>query len=230
MVRVAALVFVLTGAAVAAAVALAAPSPKALRASIFAAAKKQHSVHYVEHALAPSLRQTMVADVAGNRGIQRVTFTLQGRKGQFTVRVVKRIAYVRGNALGLQSAGLSSADAARYHGRWVSIPPSNQLYTDLAADVTLRSFLHDIYPAAPLTLVRTTIRSKEVTGVHGTNRESGVTFLEALFPDSKLRPLGVTDVDRKSGFVDATTISRWNEAVHVRAPAHAVRLPPGVGA
>ena len=231
MVRILALLTaVALAAAVAATVALAARSPKSLRASIFAAARKQHSVHYVEHAVAPSLRQTMVADVAGSRGIQKITFTLQGKKGHFTVRVVKRIAYVRGNALGLQSAGLTAADAARYQGRWVSIRPSNHLYPDLAADVTLPTFLHDIYPAAPLALVRTTIRSKEVTGVRGTNRESGITFQEALFPDSKLRPLGVTDVDKSSGFVDATTISHWNEAVHVRAPAHAVPLPAGVGA
>jgi hypothetical protein len=231
MVRIVGIVIaVALAAAVAAAVALAAQSPKALRASIFAAARRQHSVHYVEHAVAPRLRQTMVADVAGNRGIQKVTFTLQGKKGQFTVRVVKRIAYVRGNPLGLESAGLTAADAARYQGRWVLIPPSNHLYSDLAADVTMPTFLHDIYPRAPLTLVRTTIGSKEITGVHGINRESGITFLEALFPDSKLRPLGVTDVDKKDGFADVTNMSRWNEAVHVKAPAHAVRISSGVGA
>jgi hypothetical protein len=92
MARVAALIFVLVAAAVAAAVAFAAQSPKALRAEIFAAARKQHSVHYVDVGAAQGLKQTMVGDVAATRGIQRISFTLQGKKGEFTVLVISRTA------------------------------------------------------------------------------------------------------------------------------------------
>lgn len=167
----------------------------------------------------------MVGDVAGNRGIQKIVFTIQGKKGLFTVIVVNRLAYVRGNAFALQSnLGFTSAQAAQYDGRWISVPPGNAKYKDLAASVTLPSFLHDIYPTAPLGLVKATIGGRKVTGVRGINREPGVKFVEALFPDSRHLPLAVSDIDVSKGFVDAIKISRWNERVHVTAPANAVPI------
>src|SRR5215471_12585720 len=39
----------------------------------------------------------MVVDVAGTRGIQRIGLTLQGKSGNFTVIVVKRVAYLGGD-------------------------------------------------------------------------------------------------------------------------------------
>lgn len=231
MARIATLVAVLAAAAAVTAVAVASTrSPKSLRAAIFAAARKQHSVHYVEQGAASVLRQTMVSDVAKTRGIQRISFTLQGKKGQFTVIVVNRIAYLRGNSLALHGyLGFTSAQAATYHGRWISIPPGNRRYEDLAASVTLPSFLHGIYPSAPLALVTTTVGGHKITGVRGTNKQGGVTFQEAVLPDAKLRPLAVSDVDAKHGFIDAVKIGRWNETVHVKAPAGAVPIATVTG-
>ena len=101
MTRIVTCALVVAVAAGAAAVAFAAQSPKALRASIFAAARKQHAVHYVESGAAQGLHQTMVGDVAGARGSQRITFTIQGRTGSFTVLVVHRTAYLRGTSFAL---------------------------------------------------------------------------------------------------------------------------------
>jgi hypothetical protein len=230
--RIAALLAVLAVAAATTAVALAASrSPKELRSAIFAAAKKQHSVHYVEHGAAAGLRQTMVCDVAKTRGIQRISFTLRGKKGHFTVIVVKRVAYLRGSAYALHGyLGYTPTQAATYHGRWISIPPTNRRYKDLAASVTFSSFLHDIYPSAPLRLVTTTNGGRTVTGVSGTNDEAGpAKFMEVVFPDSRLRPLAVSDVDAKLGFIDTLKIGRWNEAVRVTAPANAVPISTVIG-
>ena len=227
MARIAVLLAILAAAASAAAVALATTrTPKELRAAIFTAARKEHSVHYVEHAAAARLRQTMVCDAARTRGIQRITFTLAGKRGHFIVIVVKRIVYLRGSAYALHGyLGFTPAQAAAYHDRWVSVPPANRRYKDLAASVTLPSFLHDIYPRAPLALATTTVGGRKITGVRGTNKEAGgVRFEEALFPDPKLRPLAVSDIDTKLGFVDGVKLGRWNEAVHVTAPAHAVPI------
>jgi hypothetical protein len=224
--RFAALVVVLAAAAAAAGLALAAQSPKQLRTAIFAAAGKQHSVHYVEHGAAQNLRQTMVSDVAKTRGIQSISFTLGGKNGQFTVIVVKRVAYLRADTYALDSyLGFTAAQAARYHGRWISVPPASKKYNALAASVTLPSFLHDIYPSAPLALVTTAVGGQRLTGVRGTNVEpGGVHFVETVFPDSKDRPLAVADIDARQGFIDALKISRWNEAVHVAAPSNAVPI------
>jgi hypothetical protein len=226
MARVAVLISVLALAAVVAGVALAVTrSPRALRAAIFASARTQHSVHYVEHGVAQGLHQTMVADVAATRGMQRVSFTLGGKKGQFTVRVVGRTAYLLGDTVALEGyLGFTSAQAAQYHGRWISVTPSSHMYKALAASVTLPSFLHDIYPSAPLALVTAKIGGRKVMGVRGINREPGVRFVEAVYPDSKLRPLEVADIESSKRFIDEIKISRWNEPVHVQAPANAVPI------
>lgn len=223
--RVVVLVVILAAAAAGAVAAVAGNSPKALRAAIFAKARQQHAVHYVELGAARGLSQTMVGDVAATRGVQRVKFAIGGRRGRFTVLVVKRIAYLRADRFTLHVYfGFTAAQAARDHGRWISVRPGNSRYKDLASSVTLPSFLHDIYPGAPLALVRSKIGGRTVTGVRGTNREPGVRFVEALFPDAKLRPLGVSDVEPSKGFLDAIRISRWNEPVHVKAPANAVPI------
>ena len=71
MLRLAAVVAVVTATAAIAAVALAAQSPRTLRATIFATAKKQHSLHYVERDAAPGLLQTMVSDISRRSGVHR---------------------------------------------------------------------------------------------------------------------------------------------------------------
>lgn len=236
MARVIAIVAVIGVAAALAAVALAAQSPKALRAGIFAAAKKQHSLHYVEQAAAPGLRQTMVSDVGGTRGSQKISFELPGKngqteKGQFTVRVVKPMVYFRADTVAMQDyLGFTAAQTAAYHGKWIAVRPGQDKYKDLAASVTMSSFLHDIYPAAPLRLVTASIGGHKVTGVAGTNRQSaGIKFRTAVFPDSKMRPLAVSDVETSKRFIDGLKISRWNEAVRVTAPANAVPITTVVG-
>jgi hypothetical protein len=225
--RILACALVLAAAAGVATVAFAAQSPKGLRASIFAAARKQRSVHYVENGEAQGLHQTMVGDVAGTRGSQRITFKSQGRSGSFTVLVVHRTAYLRGTSFALSGyLGFSSAQASRFHGRWISVPASNKMYSNLAASVTLPSFLHDIYPRAPLKLAKATIDGHTRTGVRGTHTEPGLKFEEEIFPQAKppLLPVAVADIEPSRGFLDSIRISRWNERVSVQAPANAVPI------
>ncbi len=231
MVRVVATVAVLGVAVALASVALAAQSPKALRTAIFAAAKKHHSLHYVEQGTAPGLVQIMVTDVGAKRGVQNVSFTLKGKKGQsekgqFTVRVVKPLVYLRADEVAMRDfLGFTAAQATTYHGNWIVVRPGQHRYKDLAASVTMSSFLHDIYPSAPLAIVKTSIGGHKFTGVSGTNKAGGGIKLKmAVFPDSKKRPFAVADVDRRDKFVDVLKISRWNEAVHVQAPANSVPI------
>ena len=150
--RAAFFVLVIAVAAGAAVVALAATqSPRKLRTEIFNTARKQRSVHYEEHAVGPGLTQTMASDVARKRGVQRISFTLGKKKGRFTARVVNKTAYLRGDTEALHGYfGFTAAQAARYAGRWIAVRRGQPKYNDLAASVTLPSFLHDIYPGTPL--------------------------------------------------------------------------------
>jgi hypothetical protein len=122
--------------------------------------------------------------------------------------------------------GFTAAQAAAYHDKWIVVPPGQHLYKALATAVTMPSFLHEIYPSAPLALVKTTIGGRKYTGVRGTNdtEGGGFKFVQSVFPDSKMRPFAVSAVDRGKGFVSAVKISRWNQAVHVTAPTGAVPL------
>ena len=231
MFRLVALAAVAAATAALAGVALAAQSPRALRTAIFATAKKQHSLHYVERDSAAGLHQTMVAGISGRHGVQRISFTLNGNgrsaKGQFTVRVVEPRVYFRADTVAMQDyLGFTAAQAAAYHDKWIVVPPGQHLYKALATAVTMSSFLHEIYPSAPLAFVKTTIGGRKYTGVRGTNdtEGGGFKFVQSVFPDSKMRPFAVTAVDRGKGFVSAVKISRWNQAVHVTAPKGAVPL------
>jgi hypothetical protein len=229
--RLAAIGAVVAATAALAAAAFAAQSPKALRTAIFAAAKKQHSLHYVERDTAPGLHQSMVSDIAGKRGVQKISFTLNGNgrtaKGQFTVRVVEPRVYFRADKVAMQDyLGFTAAQAATYHDRWIVVPRGQHLYKALAAAVTIPSFLQEIYPSAPLALVKTSIGGRRYTGVRGTNdtEGGGFKFVERVFPDSKMRPFAVSAVDRSKGFVSALKISRWNRTVRVTAPTGAVSI------
>lgn len=231
MFRLTAIVAVVAASAALAAVALAARSPKALRSAIFATAKKQHSLRYLERDIAPGLHQSMVSDISGKRGVQRISFTLAGNgrsaKGQFTVRVVEPLVYFQADKVAMHDyLGFTVAQAAAYHGKWIVVRPGQHRYKALAEAVTMSSFLRDIYPSAPLTLARTSIGGHAYTGVRGTNSTEGAgfKFVETVFPDSKLRPFAVSAVDRSKGFVSALKISRWNQAVRVPAPAGAVPI------
>jgi hypothetical protein len=229
--RCIAIVAAVSAAAALAAVALAAQSPRELRAAIFATAKKQHSLHYVERDSAAGLRQTMVSDISRKRGVQRISFTLSGNgrtaKGRFTVRVVNSLVYFRADQVAMHYyLGFTAAQTAAYHDKWIVVRPGQHRYKDLAAAVTMPSFLQEIYPSAPLALAKTSIGGRKYTGVRGTNDVTGggFKFVESVFPDSKMRPFAVSAVDRGKGFVSAVKISRWNQAVRVTAPADAVPI------
>lgn len=231
MFRFAASVAVLAATAALAAVAFAARSPRALRAAIFATAEKQHSLRYVERDAAPGLRQEMVSDISGKRGVQRVSFTLQGNgrsaQGGFTVRVVEPLVYFRADEVSMHDyLGFTAAQAATYHDKWIVVRRRQHLYKNLAEAVTIPSFLRDIYPSAPLTLARTSIGGHEYTGVRGTNSTEGAgfKFVDTVFPDSKMRPLAVSAVERSKGFVSAVRLSRWNHAIRVPVPPDAVPI------
>lgn len=222
MKRVGILLLVLAAAAVAGAAAFASQSPKAVRASIFAAARTRHSVHYVSVSIGKA-RTNMEADVGADRGIQRIAFTKSGRTGHVTVIVVGKTAYVRGDAFTLHNyMEFTKAQASRYAGRWISIqPPQNAAVVQA---VTFPSFLHELQ-SPKLRAVRVLmgkIVGQKVIGVRSTGKVHGLQFESTLFAmRGPLRlPLQEEDVVPKKGFRTFVMMTRWNEHVHVSAPAH----------
>lgn len=230
--RIGALVLVIAAAAVAAAAARAAQSPRQLRAAMLKAASARHSVHYVSTSSAPGHAIRIVSDVGRGRGIQRIRVTSQGQSGPATVLVVGRSAYIRGNAFTLHDYfPLTQAQAARYAGTWISIPSTSGAFAAVAADATFASFLSDLLPRKHLAVVRARIAGRKAVGVRGTVRQGKLELVETVYAPARGKPLPFEEKAVAVGGPgrSRTRMSRWNEPVHVAAPAHAVPISTVVG-
>jgi hypothetical protein len=204
----------------------AATAPKALRAAILKAELAQRSVHYVtttsrpEAAIVVGVRTRDVADVARNRGIQRwKVFWFGGRTGHLTIRLVHSTVYFRGDAVGVLWIGLSPSSSA---GRWFSIRHNSVAYSTFARNLTIGSFARDVVPDSHLSLVRGTVGGRTVRGLRGAAPEGGV--LTTYVPEGGTsRPAEAIEVEHGAQFgIGHTTLTNWNEPVHVKAPAHSV--------
>ena len=232
MSRIGVLVLVLATAALTAAVALAAQSPKQLRAAMFAAASARHSVHYVSTTSAPGRTIRIVGDVGPKLGSQRITLKLGGHSGQAAVLVVGGSAYIRGNAFTLQNFfPFTQAQATKYAGQWISIPSTSGAYSAVSADATFSSFLADLLPTTDLSLVRAKVAGKSAVGLRGMIRQAGTKLVETVYAPASGTPLPFSEKAVVNGSKGAgvTRISRWNEAVHITAPPNAVPITTVVG-
>jgi hypothetical protein len=221
--RVGVAVGVVVAASSFAAFALAAQSPRSLLASMLRSARARHSVHYVTRAgLGADSKVVIVGDVAADRGVQRVTEKFGKRSNTLKVIVVGATAYVRGGKRGLENqVGLTSARASRYAGRWISIPKGTELYGLVVDGATLPAFLRSIVPASHSRFKErsTTIRGTKVIEIRALSKNGE---LDLAAPLRGGPPVEETQV--AGGGAGSTTMSRWNEAVQVQAPPHAVPI------
>jgi hypothetical protein len=224
--RLAALALVLAAAAGSAAAALAGASPQARRAAILGAVDAKHSVHYVSRNQGGGRTVILDSDVGPGIGVQRVVFLAGNAAGSGTILIVHRTAYLRGDAFAMREFGFKKAQASRYAGQWISIPHSDRLYAPTAADATFASFAGDLLPNKNLESVTATVGGKKVQGVRGTAQQDGITFVETVYAPISGRPLPVEEIaaSKPAGETNRVTISNWNEALHVKAPAHAVPI------
>ena len=192
----------------------------------------RHSVHYVSSSAAPGHAIRIVSDVGRGRGIQRITLTSQGSSGPATVLVVGRSAYIRGSVFTLHEYfPFTQAQAARYAGKWISIPSTSGAYSAVAADATFASFLADLLPSKNLALVRATIAGRRSVGLRGTVRQGNLKLLETVYAPARGAPLPFEEKAVSVGQpgTGLTRMSRWNEPVHVTAPADAVPISTVLG-
>ena len=219
-------------AAVATAVAFAARSPQQWHTAMLHAAAAKHSVHYVSSSSAPNVSIRLVSDVAKGRGFQRITVTKHGQTGPASVRVVGGTAYIRGNTFTLHNFfPFTQAQAARYAGKWISIPSTSGAYSAVAADATFASFLADLLPSKHLMLVRATIAGRKSVGIRGVVRQAGLKLVETVYAPARGTPLPFEEKAVASGHpgTSRTRMSKWNEPVKVQAPAHSVPIATVLG-
>lgn len=224
--RVGILVVVVAVSVGVAATALAAQSPKALLASIRAAALAQQSVHYVNRNLVGNASFTFTGDVAADRGIQHITIKVGKKSGRETIVVAGGTSYVRGDAFALYGLErLKPSQTSKYAGQWISIPSTDKLYESVAADVTLGSFIHNHLTAhGTLKALAATIKGTKVIGVRmvwGTGKKRTAAIIDARATGKPL-PLEQDLIAPGQQALARVALSRWNESVSVQAPASAV--------
>jgi hypothetical protein len=196
-------------------------SPDAFRSTVLTAELTQHSVRYVT--VGPKIGAwTIQGDVARDRGIQRLTVSLHGKARHVTIIVIGSTAYLHGDASALHWWGFPPSFVSRYAGRWVAIPHGSRWYPVAAVDVTLGSWApHDV-PRTQLSFVSGALGKTAMRGLRGTAPEGGVltTYVPATGPPLPVEALEVYN----NGTTHTIQFSHWNEAVNVKAPAHAVRI------
>jgi len=205
---------------------LAAASPGSLLASIVAAGRAQHSVHYVSTGRSAALQVVSVADVGANSGIQRITFSKAGTTGHVTVVVSTGTAYVRGDSFVLVNfMGFKAPAAAKYANEWVSIPRTDRAFAAVAADVTLPSAMDSLKgPGRPTAAPSTTIGGRRVVAVQWRAKVGAKLVIVRLYARASGRPLPVEQRATTGGSVISVMFGGWNEPLHVTAPTQAVPI------
>jgi hypothetical protein len=201
-------------------------TPAQLLASILAAARAQHSVHYVSSASLGSSDVSQVGDAGATQGIQRITFRTAGKTGRVTVMFVGGSAYLRGDAFTLVDyLGFKAGTAAAYAGRWILVPRSDRSYSTIAAGVTFASAIGELRLSAPLTrLPNTTIGGTRVIALRGKSSTAPGSVAATLYARAAGPPLPVREVAKAGTTRAVVTFSRWNEPVRLSVPASAVPI------
>jgi hypothetical protein len=202
---------------------------KALLAASLAAARSQRTVHFSATSTVGSESITIVADVASTKGQEAITVTSGGHTGHVSARLVKKVAYFRGDAAGLEGyLGLPSTLAPKYANRWISFEPSDQYYKTVSQAMTISSAVGQISVKTPVSTGPTsTVNGSAAIGITGTTTSLGSKGPAALYVPAQgsLLPLRYTGQgkEQKQKATGEVDFSNWGESFSVVAPAKAVR-------
>jgi hypothetical protein len=173
------------------------------------------------------LHARAVAVIGTDRGIERVSFTVYGKAGHYTMLFADHALYLRGDALGLALFTIVGAQGKKHVGRWISIDRS--VTYAKATDLTLGSFLADRIPHHDLRIVKAAGRGR--TALRGTANRPGSSRADRALKQwvyvhstAQPLPLEVRMQGLTTHFKDRTVLGPWNAPVNVHAPAHAVPI------
>jgi hypothetical protein len=196
---------------------------RAARAAISKAQVAEGSVHYV--LVAPGSK--IVGDVDGHRGISRLTVSGSGKTGHLIKLLINATIYLRGDAFAWRQLGAPTSFTSRYAGKWVSIHHGSPLYDAFRVTITLATWMLFEMPTSRLFAVGGTFHGKNVWGLcpQGPSQGSCASRGSTIYVpyNARLPVGGVKGLGRH--ILSRFTLSRWHEAVRVKAPAHAVPIP-----
>jgi carbonic anhydrase/acetyltransferase-like protein (isoleucine patch superfamily) len=204
------------------ALAVGAPSAQSDLGHALSAATHAGSAHITVEFFSGTTTGRVVQDSSARSGKQTVSIG----KELASVVLVGHSAYISGNRTGLTSFfGLPSAMLPGLVGHWASVQPSDAVYSEVTANVTLASALKNVTPQG--TLVegkRSKVHGQQVKSISGEVPGGGGRLI--LFVTTKGKPLPVEAVETSGSGTTAkgeiVTFSHWGEKVHVSPPSQSV--------
>ena len=174
---------------------------------------------------------------AGDAGTTSGSESLTVRNGKQTERmsaeVIGKTGYVKGNPTGLRNIlALSSAQARKYQGQWLSFPMSNSNLAQLVAGLLKSQVATELSFSGPFTFAAdATINGQRARAIKGSvSTSNGSSVSEILYVPATGKPLPIQEVTNPGAKAQTSTIhgtvtfSNWGEQVDVPPPAHSVPL------
>jgi hypothetical protein len=201
-------------------------------AAAVAATKQQSSFHFVETANQGSSRVSVIGDVGRTSGDEHVTALDGTHVGHLTLLLAGGTAYVQGDVAGLESfTGLSAKLSAKFTGKWISVPSTNQGFANIAGSLAVKTAAAQ-FVKLPGKLTRgktSTELGHPAVVVKAAQSSKSETLRLTMYvaTTGAVLPIMVEGTTRASGTPARSIVAKfsdWGEALHVTAPSVAVPI------
>jgi hypothetical protein len=196
-------------------------------------AASSHGVHFESRASQSGTTLQVNGDTGATSGQQAVTVSKGNVVEHVSALVVGSTGYIQANAAALKNIiGLSSAQASKYAGKWLSFPTSNQGLDTLVAGLKNSDVEAELEMSGPYTLgPAQTVEGQRALAVKGTVTDSsGGKIPVTLYVAAGGTALPIEQVTNPAGSGGSSSIrstvsfSKWGEKVSETAPAHTSSL------
>lgn len=180
---------------------------------------------HVEEASTDEGVSSTIREDSGLTGGQQ-TITEAG--GHMEVVLIGTALFLKADSVALTAAfSLSAAEAGQYAERWISMPPSDAGYANVAEGVTVASALNEVALGGPISIgSRTEVDGTAVVGLSGQGLgPNGTAIPETLYVSTAANPLPVEVTEAASdGSILKATFSQWGVPVAIAAPGAAIPI------
>jgi hypothetical protein len=214
----------------------AASTPTQTAQSEYSAAVKaagNQSVHFVSVVTQSKVTLNVAGDAGTTSGAQTLTVKNGKTTERLSAEVVGSTGYVNGNSTALQNViGVTSAQAKKYAGQWLSFPTSNTALSQLVSGLLKSQVATELSIDGPFTFgTAATVNGQHATAIKGTvSTSNGGKVSEVLYIPATGTPLPIEEVTdpgasaKSSSLHGTVTFSNWGEKTSVKAPAHSTSL------
>ena len=176
----------------------------------------------------PVIHETFIGDAGATSGSELVG----GVNAHYHLhtKLVARTVYVKGDADALLNlllhGGLDRRQARKYAGQWISIPEGDKAYASNAGGLTMRQLVHSLAPFGNLSIRSSTLHGEPVVDVHGSEGKGKQRWIYDLYAPANGRKLPLESDLRipSDKSLDRIVLSKWDEGLHLSAPAKSVPI------